>query len=324
MRTLNGAPSLRVLLIGSGRVALQHQAVFDRTNGVDLAGILDPFHPDGSPQVRQVDEVAISACDAVDICAPTYLHQNYVLLAARWQKPVYCEGPPALSQGELAVMINTMRGQGVPLTFSDPVRQWPVLVEAARLANAKAVGASAMLRVLRGGPVPRGWDDWYRRTKRWDAVMIESLYPDVAFALRALGSVQAVYLAHQLDEETGSQWSGLTMRFCQGSLAYLSATWTQAPSRLYLEVAGTAGLFSYDSATLPPVWASTSDPIDLWDMSSGSLQDWLKGLRTGEIVENGAGISSVMDVLEGAARSLQLERPVAVGGPDAGQNREEA
>ena len=35
--------------------------------------------------------------DVVDICLPTFLHEKYVIMAAEFQKNIFCEKPAALS-----------------------------------------------------------------------------------------------------------------------------------------------------------------------------------------------------------------------------------
>ena len=52
----------------------------------------------------QIEEV-----DIVDICLPTFLHEQYVLLAGRYKKHILCEKPVTLSLESMDRMLAAVK-----------------------------------------------------------------------------------------------------------------------------------------------------------------------------------------------------------------------
>ena len=320
------AKPVRVLLIGAGSVGCRHRRAYDCLSGVKLVGVVDPFFAsdttDGVRRWRRLDDVSTMEYDAIDICTPTYLHKNYVLKAAQLDKAVFCESPPASNLDDTVAMVEAMRHRQLPLAFSQRTRWHPAFIESKRLIEAGIVGRSAMLRISRSAPVPYGWNGWYRNRQLSEGIIIESLYQDVEFALWALGDVNRVYLVDSIDEVTGAEWAGLTMRFHRGALAYLSSCWTQADSRVSLELAGSSGMFSYDSADSQSLKLTIEDPEEAGD-TSACLKAWVKSVGAQQPTDNGTEVCDVMEVMQAMIASNRLRKsvdlvPAKVRKPDGG------
>ena len=103
--------SLRVGLIGLGRMGQNHLRVLSLLKGVELAFIADAdlavAHRLGAqydvPGVSDVDPVLASA-DAVVICTPTVTHADYIRLVAGKVRNIFVEKPLAATLEEAAAV----------------------------------------------------------------------------------------------------------------------------------------------------------------------------------------------------------------------------
>ena len=99
--------------------------------GKDLAEFAGcDWYNDGESMLNTVD------IDIVDICLPTFLHEQYVLLAAGHKKHVICEKPVTLSLESLDRMIAATKAAGVEFAVGQVVRFWPECIHAKDMVEA--------------------------------------------------------------------------------------------------------------------------------------------------------------------------------------------
>jgi UDP-N-acetyl-2-amino-2-deoxyglucuronate dehydrogenase len=98
--------SVRVALIGCGRIAKNHFDAIARVPGLDLSAVCDADaeraraagEANGVPWFTDYARMlATASCDAVAICTPSGLHPEHGVLAARAGKHVISEKPMAIS-----------------------------------------------------------------------------------------------------------------------------------------------------------------------------------------------------------------------------------
>ena len=98
--------------------------------GKDLAEFAGcDWYNDGESMLNTAD------IDVVDICLPTFLHEQYVLLAAGHKKHVICEKPVTLSLESLDRMIAATKAAGVQFAVGQVVRFWPEYVRAKEMVD---------------------------------------------------------------------------------------------------------------------------------------------------------------------------------------------
>ncbi|MCL5744313.1 MAG: Gfo/Idh/MocA family oxidoreductase, partial [Acidobacteria bacterium] len=84
--------------------------------------------------------VARRDIDVVDICTPTYLHQDIALAAARAGKHILCEKPFALNVEQGRRMYEAARTAGVVHYVNHNYRRCPAVVLARQLIDQGKVG----------------------------------------------------------------------------------------------------------------------------------------------------------------------------------------
>lgn len=177
---------MRVGIVGAGTMGSVH-AESHREAGHEVVAIYDPrpeaaaavAAPVGARAVGSFEELlADPAIEVIDVCVPTYLHRAYVEAAARASKQVICEKPLALTLEDGRAMIEACRQAGVQLFVGHVVRFFSEFILAKRLVEEGKVGRPGLVRMSRGGPFPRGWDNWYADPRRSAPLLLDLVIHD--------------------------------------------------------------------------------------------------------------------------------------------------
>jgi predicted dehydrogenase len=111
---------MRIGILGTG-FGKQHAAIFSSFPDVEVAGI---FGRDEEKTRRVAESLGVPGCtdpghlidsgdvDAIDICLPTSLHQEYVIAALKAGKHVFCETPVAYTLEEADAMAQAASSSG--------------------------------------------------------------------------------------------------------------------------------------------------------------------------------------------------------------------
>ena len=116
--------SIRIALVGCGRISRSHVDAISRIHGLELSAVCDSDaeraremgESAGVPWFRSYEEMLASApADAVAICTPSSLHPRQGMLAARAGKHVISEKPMAISLAAADELVKACDEAGVNL-----------------------------------------------------------------------------------------------------------------------------------------------------------------------------------------------------------------
>src|ERR1700736_5356598 len=121
----------RVVLVGCGFMGKMHATVYGLLPNAELVAVVDKS-PErlaefgdrfGCRGYASLDEaLRENQVEVVDICLPTDLHADFVKLAARAGKHVFCEKPMARTAEQAKEMADVCRAQGVRLMIGHCIR----------------------------------------------------------------------------------------------------------------------------------------------------------------------------------------------------------
>lgn len=161
--------TVRVCMIGAGRVGKLHSGIFRRhvPNG-DVVALVDPVDAvrDATGDEFEIDarfrslEDALEsvAFDAVVITTPTPTHQHLAVLAAEQGKHVFLEKPMALTLAECDAIIAATEKAGVALQIGFMRRFDPDFVAAQERIAGGEIGEPMLIKSLTHGPgLPPPW-----------------------------------------------------------------------------------------------------------------------------------------------------------------------
>lgn len=198
--------------------------------------------------------------DLVDVCTPTFAHQEGVLAAASAGKPVVCEKPLARHLPDAQAMIGACEAAGVPLFVAQVVRFFPQYARAKAVLESGALGEPGVLRLLRAGVFPRPTPDtWYSSFEKGGGVIMDLSVHDLDFARWCFGEVERVFAR-------GLTFAGkrmcdhalITLRHRGGAMSHVEGSWASPPGpfRTALELSGSEGILEWDALEPAPVQTS--------------------------------------------------------------------
>ena len=192
---------LNVAVIGAGYIGLLHAKAVkdsDKLNLVALAernqevGIkaADDF---GCKWFADAEEMLQSEdIDIVDICLPTFLHEEYALLAARYKKHILCEKPVALSVESFDRMTEAANRAGVKMMVAQVVRFWHEYADIKNRYEQGEFGKVKMVYANRLAQHPT-WTNWMRNPKMSGGGLYDLHTHDVDYMRYIFGPAESVY-----------------------------------------------------------------------------------------------------------------------------------
>ena len=130
---------VRVAIIGAGFMGRTHLAAYKTMDNaqVTAAEAGCAWYGDGGAMLAE------AGVDVVDICLPTFLHEQYALLAAAHKKHILCEKPVTLDLASFDRMAGAAEQAGVQFAVGQAIRFWPEYVKAKELYDARKTAAAA-------------------------------------------------------------------------------------------------------------------------------------------------------------------------------------
>lgn len=324
---------LTVALAGAGFMSSTHAAEYAEMDDVAVRAVAAPSgaeqliddhgfdaeaYADGATMARDAD------VDFVDVCTPTYLHREVVEAAAGSGLDVFCEKPLAPTLADAEAVADAVTDAGVTCMVGHVLRFFPQYEAAKREVEEGAVGAPGVARTRRLSPFPDwGFEDWYADPARSGGVFLDLAIHDFDFLRWVWGDVERVFARQSGPDDA----HGLaTLRFENGAVANVEASWAQPDSREFsteLELAGDSGVLEVSDEYTIPYREFTDDgtsvdrPLDP-DGYRRELNHFVECLKTdSEPLVGPADAIASMRVSLAACASAERGEPVAPSEVDA-------
>lgn len=254
---------IHVLIVGAGTMGSVHAQAYAKMELVRLVGIVDIRSEQAEQLSAQVNTdaypsledalAAVEKIDVVDVCLPTYLHSEYVKRAADAGKHVICEKPLARHLEEARQMIDYCRQKKVKLFIGHVLRFFPMYAQAKQIIEANQLGTIGIARLSRTGPFPRAWNHWYAQDEYSGGTPLDLMIHDIDFLRWCFGEVERVYARRVAQRDPQIDYTLITLRFKNGTIAHLEGSWSHEKFSMKFELAGDKGIIDYDSAKDQPL-----------------------------------------------------------------------
>ncbi|MFJ4713675.1 Gfo/Idh/MocA family protein [Streptomyces sp. NPDC088785] len=253
---------LDVGLIGAGGIARTHlpawTALGARVTILSTDGnarpLADRYRESGVTAVDSLPEL-LDRSTVVDLCTPTFTHQELALAAIAAGRHVVCEKPLALSVAGARAMADAAEAAGVLLLPAHVVRYFPAYTALASAVAAGRVGAPAVLRLTRSGRFPV-WAPWFADPALSGGILVDQMIHDLDLARLLAGDVVRVHAQvrgrQAADPPEGAVTTGTAvLTHASGALSHVLGVWgpPDLPFRTTFRVAGPDGILEHDSAT---------------------------------------------------------------------------
>lgn len=253
---------LSVLVVGAGAMGKTHIQAYAKMDNVKVVGIADPR----TPEQLDVNNVPIfpsfekaieqlKKIDVVDICLPTYLHEEYVKKAAELGKHIICEKPIARTLEEAKEMIDICKTNGVKLFVGHVVRFFPEYRQAQNLIDSGVIGKPGIIRTSRNTSLPKNArKEWYSNYNQSGGVILDLLIHDFDFLRSCFGEVKRVFAKSILGRDFAEKdYALVTLRFEGGAIAHVEGSWSHEGFTTKYEFAGDKGIIEFDSTKNRPL-----------------------------------------------------------------------
>ena len=267
----------------------------------------------------------------VHICLPTFLHEQYVLLAAGHKKHVICEKPVTLSLESLDRMIAATKAAGVQFAVGQVVRFWPEYVRAKEMVEAGELGTIKYARASRLSEHP-AWSEWYRRAENSGGGLFDLHLHDIDYLCYLFGKVKQVYAVGRKNSVGCWNHVATSLTFENGMEATAEGILEMPsgfPFTTELNVVGDKKAYCYHmgaGANLENIAAASRSTtvygdgkaetlaIDPYDAYQKELEDFIGHIEAGTpiTVITPADVRHVLSVIVAIRESLETQKTVTV------------
>jgi predicted dehydrogenase len=289
---------------------------------VEVAAVASPSGPGDlvedlelhAEPYTDVTELCDSAdVDFLDVCTPTHTHVDIVRTAANADVDVFLEKPIAGTLEEANEIATAVDDADLTFMVGHVVR----FDQGYRKARDLEIGSEGVVRARRLSPFPDwGSNDWFADREKSGGIFVDLAIHDLDYLRWCWGDIERVFARRRRSRQAAHGF--VTLRFENGAVGYVEASWDQPETRpltTELEFAGDDGLVELSSETESPYqqWTDDGSVVERPVAKSPyqrELEHFVNCLETGTTPDVGAE-----DAIESLRLALAAERSAERGDP---------
>lgn len=152
--------------------------------------------------------------DLVDICAPTFLHEEFILLALKHNKHVICEKPLSINLNSVDNIISKLKSSDRYLMVAQVLRFWTEYVKIKEWIEEGIFGNIKLVSAMRLAQHPKS--EWFYNPKKSGGGIFEFHIHDIDFLCYLFGDVKEVYANGSKDENESWDFINSSIKFKNG------------------------------------------------------------------------------------------------------------
>ena len=152
--------------------------------------------------------------DLVDICAPTFLHEEFILLALKHNKHVICEKPLSINIDFVENIIDKFENNNRYLMTAQVIRFWTEYVKIKEWIEEGVFGNIKLVSAMRLAQHPKS--EWFYNPKKSGGGIFEFHIHDIDFLCYLFGDVKEVYANGSKDENESWDFINSSIKFKNG------------------------------------------------------------------------------------------------------------
>ena len=248
---------LKIGLLGAGMIGNAHvsgflseksaKAQYTAVCDVD-SGKRDEFAQKyGLRAFAELDDMLASDVDIVDLCLPSYMHEEFAVKIARAKKHILIEKPVAFTLEAVNNIYDTARANNVRVMAAQVLRFWPEYVKIKEICDSGALGDILTVYAARLGQMITRVD-WYKYPEKSGETLMNMTIHDIDFLHWLLGKPMSVYSAGFRDEYNNYNDVMNIFRFANGASAMVDGSHGMTPGypfTMRMRVLGTKGTLEF-------------------------------------------------------------------------------
>lgn len=161
--------------------------------------------------------------DIIDICLPTYLHEEYIIKAANAGKNIICEKPLTLTVESANRIIHAVNKNKVNLFVAHVLRFWPEYKVIKSFSESDKLKDIDIVHAKRLGQAPK-WSSWFQHPEKSGGALFDLHIHDIDFVYYLLGKVDSVYSVGNKNKSGAWDHVMTTLSFKNKSKAFVEAS----------------------------------------------------------------------------------------------------
>jgi UDP-N-acetylglucosamine 3-dehydrogenase len=250
---------LAIALLGAGNMGTCLGNALLKIPNVALRYVCDTHLPAAEKLSSALGAVPVSSpdtlfshpdFDAVMICLPTHTRLETLQMAVEAGKHIFCEKPLALNSVMAEAIRQLLTGYPKTVMVGQVLRFFWEYAQLRQLVLEGKIGQIGTIRLSRLVGYP-GSTSWFTDESKSGGLLLDLLVHDLDFLLWTLGEMDQVFAQTVRNKRSAElDYALVTCRMKSGALAHLESSWAHPPGsfRQTVEIAGSQGLLSYDSA----------------------------------------------------------------------------
>lgn len=216
-------------LVGLGFIGKTHLQAYQYIDNAQVVSICTQNNEvnsyNGSIVANYEELLSNKAIDIIDICLPTYLHEEYIIKAANAGKHIICEKPLTLSTSSAERILEAIQKNGVRLFVGHILRFWPEYELIKALSKTEQLNQIEIIHAKRLGMNPT-WSDWFRYPEKSGGALYDLHIHDIDFVYYLQGKVDSVYAVGTKNEQGAWNHVMTTLTFKNHAKAFVEASQT--------------------------------------------------------------------------------------------------
>lgn len=152
--------------------------------------------------------------DLVDICVPTFLHEEFILLALKHNKHVICEKPLSINIDFVENIIDKFENNNRYLMTAQVLRFWTEYLKIKEWIEEGVFGNIKLVSAIRLTQHPKS--EWFYNPKKSGGGIFELHIHDIDFLCYLFGDVKEVYANGSKDENESWDFINSSIKFKNG------------------------------------------------------------------------------------------------------------
>ena len=323
----------RVAIVGMGYIAQNHIAAMKTVEDVEIVAVISRSAEKGAKAAAELgckhyttldEALEREELNVVDVCVPTYLHEKYVVQAAKAGCHVLCEKPVTFELDSLDRMIAACEQSGVRFMVAQVARWWPEFMTVKEYIDQKKLGDIHMIYEKRCCQHPT-WATWHRDPAKSGGGLYDLNVHDIDYLYSLFGKPSRVY-AIGWKSPTGCwnhvcaslEWDCGAKAICETSLE-MTGAW---PFSIELRATGDKGTIDYALTAGVNIndgergsnlnWYPTEDgevhplQVEQTDMFAGEINEFFSAIREGRpAVVTPQDSRNVLEIVVAMRKSLE-------------------
>jgi len=185
--------------------------------------------------------------DVVDLCLPSFMHEEYAVKTARAGKHLLIEKPIAFTLEAARNIFTAAREKGTRIMVAQVIRFWPEYAKIKEICDSGELGDIITVYAARLGQMVT-WVDWYKNPAKSGETLLNLTQHDIDFLHYLLGKPVSVYSAGTRDTHNNYNDVMNIFRFRCGANAIVDGSLSMTagyPFTMRMRVLGTIGTLEF-------------------------------------------------------------------------------